>query len=252
MRRLSFVICAVSAGALADGDLAQGIKTLGAFFDLPMAHPPEDKRTLAIELPVSFFPKAPANEYLGNLPAVHALPVLRAQASLREWDDWDFQIAPWVGALAIGSELVSGSLGHVGQIVLGSEFLLERKRSDISPYVSIASQMARIRIWNMSHPNAQEINLNTEQVLLGGGARFHAQRLWASLHLGLRRVDVYARYSELNAAQYTDNGSDNSFPLSFLAQLGYTPEGSPWGFTWSQIWVPDRVLLPRIAVTYAL
>lgn len=175
-------------------------------------------------------------------PPVHSVPSFRWNKKINE----NFFSRIWVGALP---SFIAGLVTEhrVNQYLIGVE---GQMKTDYSFYFNLGYQLSSSQVeGEITAKGYNDKIKSTAGIIYGGVGQDLSLAFWG-VNLGARRNDSEFYIEEDDTTfKFSDQQEDVSIPLFYQATVGKRYNAFTFAFT--QLYVPRRILMPKISLIYS-
>lgn len=183
-------------------------------------------------------------------PAFHAIPTLQLNYQVFQPLVWQL----WGGYLPHGLEAVANINGEFSQSLIGTAIIY---KIDDNWFTPIGVQWSHAQYeGNISSTNPNDKDSFSSMAWLyytGVGYSFNEKHLWTTFIVGKKsNKSEYKIKEDLSDVRLEDTLSDSESNLGVTLQASVGYNHDLWQFGIGEIYVPERVLMTKLLVSYAL
>lgn len=222
---------------------------------VPLADPVIRPRSLELKATLSLLPKL--NTTVGGktekVPAspVHTVPTLQYTQTLFGTNVVS-SLQLWGGYLMPGAEKVIGLDAKLTQYLYGGAYALNFKGSGTEFFTNVGMQMGAAELTGAitAATAKDEFTVRNQQFFVAPGLRFLAQNIWFGGYIGTKNTvsELYIP-SDATRLKFEDTLSDASPGFVLQGSAGWA-HSSGIALALSEVWVPKRLLMPRVTFSY--
>lgn len=223
---------------------------------VPFTNPVTSSFSLQIQLPLSVLPKV--DPTVGGksekVPAspVHTVPTLKISAFVGRSNLFDLGVQLWGGYLLPGAEKIVGIKAALLELAAGGAIVPSKNIGNVSIYIAFGGQLSQSELkGGITASDAHdEFTAKTTLLFVSPGFYSPATRTWGGLTIGQKTTESrFEIPADDTVFELTDTLSDSKFPYFIQANFGYNhPSGVQVAI--GELWVPNRLLIPRLLVGY--
>jgi hypothetical protein len=251
------LLFAKQASAVRWQDQAERLQNVNASLldAFPVGEPFQVPRSIEIKAAISLLPKVSPRvggkeEKVPASPA-HLVPTLQGNYLFLKNKGSGVGGHVWAGFLPPGGEKLFGISAKLTQYLAGFAGHYNYNYNAFEFFLPVGFQFTNIKVeGGITKTDAHDaFKASTNIFYMAPGVKIPAYSAWGSLLFGRKSTSSEFHIEEdATTIKIDDTLGDATFPLAIQGSLGWYYNGIQVGL--SELWVPSRVLMPRLLLSY--
>lgn len=239
-----------------DGEkIARVVEISGAFFDLPPLSSPIIKLPAPqfdLSVVLSFLPKINSALTNDKAPGFHGIPMIGISSQIVDLEEnnlWPLggtiSTRNWFGTLIPGMAHLVDLDGSPSQWLLGTLLGWGREGTTMGQSLQLGIQHAKTKVSGIQHPIPSSLAVNSTLIFLSGDVAITALNSWVGATIAHKTTSVLIETSRGPLFSLTDELKGVRIPFVLEAHAGVTVPSWNTRIALSEVWVPERLIMPR-------